>query len=161
MVSMGGACLILSLHGVAASWYGARSRPRHWLDSGRRAMHAVAALATVAVAISETAGLTSDLSRAVVYAHSSTTATAANPRAPTVPHANRRVAQPARGPRTPSALSLLITVTAGVLAVVALVAVIPSVGALALVAALVVLILASAALLAVTGRLLDETGDEQ
>jgi hypothetical protein len=125
-------------------------------------MYAVAALATVAFKLLETAFLTSDLSLAVVDARSSTTTPAADlRRSPTVGPASRRVAQPARGPRTPSGLSLPITITAGVLAVVALVAVIPSVGALALVAALVVLILASAALLAVTGRLLDDTGDEQ
>jgi hypothetical protein len=124
-------------------------------------MYAVAALATVAFTLLEVALLTSDLSLAVVYAHSSTTTPAADlPRSPAVALASRR-AQPARGPRTPSGLSLLITITAGILVVVALVAVIPSVGALALVAALVVLILASAALLAVTERLLDDTGDEQ
>lgn len=125
-------------------------------------MYAVAALAAVAFTLLEIALLTSDLSLAVVYAHSSMTTPAANlPRSPTVAPASRRVAQPARGPRTPSGLSLLITITVGILAVVALVAVIPSVGAVALVAALVVLILASAALLAVTGRLLDDTGDER
>jgi len=77
MATVGRALLILALgvavYGIAASLYGARSGSREWVDSGRRAVYALALLATGAFAILEGAFLRSDFSFNVVAAHSSTT----------------------------------------------------------------------------------------
>jgi cytochrome c-type biogenesis protein CcmF len=77
MALVGRALLILALgtcvYGIGASLYGARRGRREWVDSGRRAVYALAALATLAFAILEDAFLRSDFSFNVVAAHSSTT----------------------------------------------------------------------------------------
>jgi cytochrome c-type biogenesis protein CcmF len=77
MALIGRAMLILALgtcvYGIGASLYGARRGRREWVDSGRRAVYALAALATVAFAILEDAFFRSDFSFNVVAAHSSTT----------------------------------------------------------------------------------------
>ena len=77
MGTVGRALLILALlaaaYGIVVSIYGAlRGRPE-WVASGRRAVYAVAALATCAFAILEIAFLRSDFSFATVWSHSSTT----------------------------------------------------------------------------------------
>ena len=77
MPALGRACLILALgvaiYGVAASLYGARTRRREWVDSGRRSVYALAGVLTVAFAVLEVAFLRSDFSFDVVASHSSTT----------------------------------------------------------------------------------------
>jgi cytochrome c-type biogenesis protein CcmF len=77
MATVGRALLIMALgvavYGIAASLYGARSGRREWVDSGRRAVYALAGLATLAFAILEDAFFRSDFSWGVVAAHSSTT----------------------------------------------------------------------------------------
>jgi cytochrome c-type biogenesis protein CcmF len=65
--------LLIAGYGVAASLYGARSGRRPWVDSGRRAVYALAAVLTVAFVVLEAAFLRSDFSFAVVASHSSTT----------------------------------------------------------------------------------------
>jgi cytochrome c-type biogenesis protein CcmF len=73
----GKACLILALvtclYGIGASLYGARSGRREWIDSGRRAVYALAATVVVTFVILEAAFLRSDFSFALVFSHSSTT----------------------------------------------------------------------------------------
>jgi cytochrome c-type biogenesis protein CcmF len=73
----GKACLILALatclYGVVASLYGARTRRREWIDSGRRAVYALAGTVAIAFAVLEAAFLRSDFSFALVFSHSSTT----------------------------------------------------------------------------------------
>ena len=77
MATLGRACLILALvvaiYGVAASVYGARTGRRDWMDSGRRAVYALAALSVIAFAILESAFLRSDFHFVTVTQHSSTT----------------------------------------------------------------------------------------
>ena len=77
MAVVGRALLILGLgvavYGIAASLVGARTGRREWVDSGRRAVYALALLATGAFAILEVAFLRSDFSYNVVAQHSSTT----------------------------------------------------------------------------------------
>ncbi len=77
MALIGRALLILGLlvcvYGVAASVYGARSGRQDFIDSGRRAVYALAMLMTAAFAILEIAFARSDFSFNVVAAHSSTT----------------------------------------------------------------------------------------
>src|SRR5215216_2952695 len=77
MPGLGRACLILALgialYGIGASLYGARTRRREWVDSGRRAVYALAAVLTVAFAVLEAAFLRSDFSFELVAGHSSTT----------------------------------------------------------------------------------------
>ncbi len=77
MLNLGRAALSLALliaaYGMAASLYGARSGRRPWVDSGRRAVYALAAVLTVAFVVLEAAFLRSDFSFAVVARHSSTT----------------------------------------------------------------------------------------
>jgi cytochrome c-type biogenesis protein CcmF len=77
MAVLGRACLILALgialYGIAASIYGARERRREWVDSGRRAVYALAGVLTVAFVVLEVAFLRSDFSFDVVASHSSTT----------------------------------------------------------------------------------------
>jgi cytochrome c-type biogenesis protein CcmF len=73
----GKACLILALvtcaYGIGASLYGARRGRREWVDSGRRAVYAVAGTVTLAFVILQAAFLRSDFSFALVASHSSTT----------------------------------------------------------------------------------------
>ncbi len=77
MALIGRALLILalltSLYGAGASIYGARARRPAWVDSGRRSVYALFALAVLAFAILESAFLRSDFSYNVVAEHSSTT----------------------------------------------------------------------------------------
>ena len=77
MALVGRACLILALavalYGIVASLYGARTGRREWVDSGRRAVYALAGLLTIAFGVLEVAFLRSDFSFDVVAAHSSTT----------------------------------------------------------------------------------------
>ena len=77
MLNLGRAALSLALliaaYGIAASLYGARTGRRPWVDSGRRAVYALAAVLTVAFVVLEAAFLRSDFSFAVVASHSSTT----------------------------------------------------------------------------------------
>jgi cytochrome c-type biogenesis protein CcmF len=65
--------LLIAVYGIAASLYGARTGRRPWVDSGRRAVYALAAVLTVAFVVLEAAFLRSDFSFAVVASHSSTT----------------------------------------------------------------------------------------
>jgi cytochrome c-type biogenesis protein CcmF len=65
--------LLTAIYGVLASLYGARSSNSAWVDSGRRAVYALAGLMTGAFVILETAFLRNDFSYNVVAAHSSTT----------------------------------------------------------------------------------------
>ena len=67
------AALAIAVYGVAASIYGVRARRPAWVQSGRRAVYALAAVLTLAFAILEAAFLRSDFSLAVVAEHSSTT----------------------------------------------------------------------------------------
>jgi cytochrome c-type biogenesis protein CcmF len=73
----GKACLILalatSLYGIGASLYGARTRRREWIASGRRAVYALAGTVVTAFVILELAFLRSDFSFQLVFSHSSTT----------------------------------------------------------------------------------------
>ena len=77
MLIAGKACLILvlvtSLYGIGASLYGARRQKREWVDSGRRAVYAVAATTALAFVILEAAFLRSDFGFTLVTTHSSTT----------------------------------------------------------------------------------------
>src|SRR5687768_8529787 len=77
MSTLGRACLLLalavSLYGIAASVYGARHGRREWVDSGRRAVYALAGVLTVAFLVLETAFLGDDFAFDVVATHSSTT----------------------------------------------------------------------------------------
>jgi cytochrome c-type biogenesis protein CcmF len=77
MATVGQACLILALltcvYGIVASLYGARAGRRDWVDSGRRAVYALAFLAVVSFAILVSAFLRSDFHYEVVATHSSTT----------------------------------------------------------------------------------------
>ena len=67
------AALAIAVYGVAASIYGVRARRPAWVQSGSRAVYALAAVLTLAFAILEAAFLRSDFSLAVVAEHSSTT----------------------------------------------------------------------------------------
>jgi cytochrome c-type biogenesis protein CcmF len=73
----GQACLIVALacalYGVGASLYGARTRRREFVASGRRAVYAMAGATTVAFVTLELAFVNSDFEFAVVASHSSTT----------------------------------------------------------------------------------------
>ena len=76
MAGVGSACLavglLTALYAVVASVYGARSRRREWISSGRRAIYCVAALSVTAFALLEAAFLRSDFSFALVAEGSST-----------------------------------------------------------------------------------------
>jgi cytochrome c-type biogenesis protein CcmF len=65
--------LITCLYGIGASVYGARAGGRPWVDSGRRAMYALAAMAAIAFVILDVAFITSDFSYNIVATGSSTT----------------------------------------------------------------------------------------
>ena len=77
MLTAGKACLIIalavSLYGIVASIYGARSQRRQWVLSGRRAVYVVAGVVALAFAILESAFVRSDFSYTLVATHSSTT----------------------------------------------------------------------------------------
>jgi len=77
MAIVGRALLIVAfavaLYGIGASLYGAFAGGRAWVDSGRRAVYALAGVLTLAFAIMEAAFLRSDFSFNVVATHSSTT----------------------------------------------------------------------------------------
>jgi cytochrome c-type biogenesis protein CcmF len=77
MATVGRACLILALaialYGVVASLYGARAGRGEWVESGRRAVFALAGVLTVAFVLLEVAFLRSDFQLEVVASHSSTT----------------------------------------------------------------------------------------
>ena len=77
MLLAGQACLIVALacavYGAGASLYGARTRKREFVASGRRAVYAMAGATAVAFAILELAFVNSDFEFAVVASHSSTT----------------------------------------------------------------------------------------
>src|SRR5947209_18791920 len=65
--------LLIALYGIGASLYGARAQKSAWVDSGRRAVYALAGVTTIAWIILEVAFLRSDFSYNVVASHSSTT----------------------------------------------------------------------------------------
>ncbi len=67
------AALAIEAYGIGASVYGVRARRTEWVESGRRAVYALAAVLTLAFAILIAAFLRSDFSLAVVAEHSSTT----------------------------------------------------------------------------------------
>jgi cytochrome c-type biogenesis protein CcmF len=77
VLSVGSGCLILALgvalYGIGASLYGAGAGGRAWVDSGRRAVYAMAGVLLVAFGVLEAAFLRSDFSLSVVAEHSSTT----------------------------------------------------------------------------------------
>src|SRR5579871_4160691 len=65
--------LLIAGYGIFASLYGARRGGAQWVDSGRRAVYALAGVTTIAWVILEAAFLRSDFSFNVVASHSSTT----------------------------------------------------------------------------------------
>jgi cytochrome c-type biogenesis protein CcmF len=65
--------LLIAAYGIFASLYGAQGDRREWVDSGRRAVYALAGVTTIAWVILEAAFLRSDFSFNVVASHSSTT----------------------------------------------------------------------------------------
>jgi cytochrome c-type biogenesis protein CcmF len=77
MAVIGRSLLILALadavYGIGASIFGAYTGRREWVDSGRRAVYALAGLATAAFVILEVAFLRNDFAYNVVAQHSSTT----------------------------------------------------------------------------------------
>ncbi|MEA2310372.1 MAG: cytochrome c-type biosis protein CcmF, partial [Solirubrobacteraceae bacterium] len=77
MLIAGKACLILALatclYGIGASLYGARRNDRRFVDSGRRAVYALAGTCGIAFVILEAAFVRSDFSFVLVAQHSSTT----------------------------------------------------------------------------------------
>jgi cytochrome c-type biogenesis protein CcmF len=77
VTTAGRACLVLALaiclYGIGASLYGARARRREFVDSGRRAVYALAGTVLVAFAILEVAFIRSDFGFELVASHSSTT----------------------------------------------------------------------------------------
>src|SRR3954449_11574076 len=77
MAILGRACLIIALglavYGAGASIYGARTRKAAWIESGRRAVYALAGVTTIAFAVLVAAFIRSDFSFGVVVDHSSTT----------------------------------------------------------------------------------------
>ncbi|MGI8558269.1 MAG: heme lyase CcmF/NrfE family subunit [Solirubrobacteraceae bacterium] len=77
MALLGRAALLLalgiSLYGIGAALYGARTRRSDWVDSARRAVYALAGVLTVTFAVVEIAFLRSDFSFDTVAGHSSTT----------------------------------------------------------------------------------------
>src|SRR5829696_9053114 len=67
------AALAISLYGIGASLYGARTGRREYVDSGRRAVYALAGMLVVAMLILQLAFVRSDFGFALVAGHSSTT----------------------------------------------------------------------------------------
>ncbi|MGN6169684.1 MAG: heme lyase CcmF/NrfE family subunit, partial [Solirubrobacteraceae bacterium] len=76
MALVGRALLILALlvcvYGIVASLYGARTGRQGWVDSGRRAVYALAGVAAIAFVILDVAFLRNDFSYNVVAQASST-----------------------------------------------------------------------------------------
>src|SRR6202050_1708003 len=77
MADVGKVLLILALlsgvYGLGASVYGGVYRRPEWVDSGRRAMYSLAAMAAIAFVILDIAFITSDFSYNIVASGSSTT----------------------------------------------------------------------------------------
>jgi cytochrome c-type biogenesis protein CcmF len=77
MAELGRAILLIGLavcvYGICASIYGARTGRRDWVDSGRRAVYALAALMVIAFALLELAFLRNDFAFNVVADSSATT----------------------------------------------------------------------------------------
>jgi cytochrome c-type biogenesis protein CcmF len=77
MATLGRAILLLDLgvclYGIAASIYGARSNRRDWVDSGRRAVYALAGLSIIAFVLLEIAFVRDDFAYKVVADTSSST----------------------------------------------------------------------------------------
>src|SRR5215216_6578652 len=77
MATAGSICLIaalaICLYGIGASLYGARAGRREFVDSGRRAVYALAGMLIVAMLILQLAFIRSDFSFELVATHSSTT----------------------------------------------------------------------------------------
>jgi cytochrome c-type biogenesis protein CcmF len=77
MAWLGHALLLLDvglcLYGIGASIYGARNGRQEWVDSGRRAVYALAALSVIAFVLLEIAFLRNDFHFKVVASTSSTT----------------------------------------------------------------------------------------
>ena len=77
MGQLGKAILVLDVavcvYGIFASIYGARKRRSDWVDSGRRAVYALAALSVIAFAVLEDAFLRNDFAFKVVADTSATT----------------------------------------------------------------------------------------
>jgi cytochrome c-type biogenesis protein CcmF len=77
VTTAGRACLLLALaiclYGIGASLYGARTRRREFVDSGRRAVYALAGTVLVAFGLLEIAFIRSDFGFELVASHSSTT----------------------------------------------------------------------------------------
>ena len=77
MLLAGQACLIVALlcaiYGAGASLYGARTRRREFVASGRRAVYALAGTVAVCFLVLEAAFMRSDFSFELVATHSSTT----------------------------------------------------------------------------------------
>ena len=67
------AALAISLYGIGASLYGARAGRREYVDSGRRAVYAMAGMLVIAMLILQLAFVRSDFSFELVATHSSTT----------------------------------------------------------------------------------------
>ncbi len=67
------AALAICLYGIGASLYGARAGRREYVDSGRRAVYALAGMLIVAMLILQLAFVRSDFSFELVATHSSTT----------------------------------------------------------------------------------------
>src|SRR5215208_3628587 len=67
------AALAICLYGIGASLYGARTGRREYVDSGRRAVYALAGMTVVAMLILQLAFVRSDFSFELVATHSSTT----------------------------------------------------------------------------------------
>ncbi|MEJ7893177.1 MAG: heme lyase CcmF/NrfE family subunit [Solirubrobacteraceae bacterium] len=65
--------LLVAVYGVGASLFGARTGVRTWVDSGRRAVYALAACLVAAFGLLEAAFLRSDFVSELVANHSSTT----------------------------------------------------------------------------------------
>lgn len=64
--------LAICLYGIGASLYGARTRRREWVDSGRRAVYALAGVAVIAFVLIEIAFQRNDFSFNIVAQTSST-----------------------------------------------------------------------------------------
>src|SRR5215216_398504 len=67
------AALAICLYGIGASLYGARTGRREYVDSGRRAVYALAGMTVVAMLILQLAFVRSDFAFELVATHSSTT----------------------------------------------------------------------------------------
>src|SRR5215203_6600424 len=67
------AALAICVYGIGASLYGARSGRREYVDSGRRAVYALAGLLVVAMLILQLAFVRSDFTFELVATHSSST----------------------------------------------------------------------------------------